>query len=180
MSNTASIKAHIAAVEADMAQAQTLADQLAAMQAAAQRVADCRRDLEHLAGRLAEAETADRMQAHALATYSIQSVKAADDSPTPASRHAVTFKERSLGLYGRQEVMRSLRLDGLPEDLMLALAAAPQHIPAYILALADDPYQALREHAWHAGRGYFSPPKDWEERMGRKVQTFIAPGIEQL
>jgi hypothetical protein len=180
MNNTASIKAQIATVEADMAQAQTLADQLAAMQTAAQRVADCRRDLEHLAGRLAEAETADRMHAGALAKYDVLAVKPGMDSPTPASRHTVTFIEHGHGLHGPQEAMRTLRLDGIPEDLRQALAAVPKHIPAYILALADDPYQALREHAMHAGRGYWSAPKAWEERMGRNAQTFIAPGIEQL
>lgn len=177
---TASIKAQISATQATMAADKALADQLAAMQAAALRVAEGARALEHLGIRLAEAETAERMRAGALAKYTIVEVKPNAPNPTPASAHAVTYIERT---HDMPDTVRTLRLSGITDDVRMALADDSEKIPAYILALDADPYEALRQHAWHAGRGYWSAPANYANGQPAPMSapgTMLAPGVAQL
>ncbi|PZQ76947.1 MAG: hypothetical protein DI563_05450 [Variovorax paradoxus] len=150
------IKADIAAAQAIIDKAQPLAVKLAEMQAAAAAVAGASRTLDQLRARLADAETAERIRAAAVAGWTIENIQPEAGYSGPAGRHTVTASRIVHGLYGPQPTTQRYTLSNMPVDLMAAVLADAERIPACIRALDADPEQALRKHAQHVGRGYMA------------------------
>jgi hypothetical protein len=151
------LKADIAAAQAIINKAQPLADKLAEMQAAVARIAEASRTLAALHGRLADAETAERIRAEAVSRWTIESIRPVDNhTGNPAARHTVTTNRIVHGAYGPEPVTERHILSNLSPELLAAVVAKEDLIPVYIRALDADPEQALRLHARHVARGYMA------------------------
>ena len=156
MNDINTLKAEIAAAQAIINAAKPLADKLAEMQAAAATVAQTAQRLAVLADKLAAAETAERIKAQAVAGWTIQSIRPVIGDASASGRHIVTAHRRVHGLDGQEVVTEQHTLSNLGTDLLAAVVANPEQVPAYILALDPDTEQALRLHARHVRRGYMA------------------------
>lgn len=85
--------------------------------------------------------------------YPVTAIRA-QSSANPVARHLCTINERMHGLYGPEVIATTYALDGLDPERLAAVVANPEALPAYILALAPDPEQALHKHAQAVRRGH--------------------------
>ncbi|HSD35922.1 MAG TPA: hypothetical protein VLC92_00340 [Rhodocyclaceae bacterium] len=155
MNTINSIQSSINALKGRVAEAQVLADQFAAMKAAADYVTvKAPAELAHLEARLASAQEAEQMAADTLARYTVTRVETHEGGSLLASR-TVHFIERCADMDGRPSTREgAMALVGLTPELWAAVVANPRVLPADIRALHGDADSALRIWIGHRLRGY--------------------------
>ena len=85
--------------------------------------------------------------------YTVTAIRP-QSSANPGARHLCTINERMHGPYGPEVRATTYALDGLDPERLAAVVANVEAVPSYILALDEDPEQAIRKHAQAVRRGH--------------------------